>query len=61
MYYELIYRQIEKSTPEQISEIAMQIRKNESKEIFDRISHYFQCEMENRLGKSAKWLRHKQN
>ena len=54
MYYELIYRQIEKSTPEQISEIAMQIGKNESKEIFDRISHYFQCEMENRLGKSAK-------
>lgn len=54
MYYDLIYRQIEKSTPEQISKIAMQIGKAESKELFDSMSHYFQCELENRLGQSAK-------
>ena len=54
MYYDLIYRQIEKSTPEQISQIAMQIGKAESKELFDSMSHYFQCELENRLGQSAK-------
>lgn len=53
MYYELIYRQIEKSTPEQIAEIVKQIGKDESKELFGKISHYFQCEMEDRLGKSA--------
>lgn len=54
MYYELIYRQLEKSTPEQIIEIAKQIGKDESKELFGKISHYFQCQMEDRLGKSAK-------
>ena len=54
MYYELIYRQIKKSTPEQIAEIVKQIGKDESKELFGKISHYFQCEMEDRLGKSAK-------
>ena len=53
MYYELIYRQIEKSTPEQIAEIVKQIGKDESKELFGKISYYFQCEMEDRLGKSA--------
>ena len=41
MYYDLIYRQIEKSTPEQISQIAMQIGKAESKELFDSMSHTF--------------------
>ena len=54
MYYELIYRQIEKSSPEQIAEIAKQIGKDESKELFGKIAHHFQCEMEDRLGKSAK-------
>ena len=54
MYYELIYRQIKKSTPEQIAEIVKQIGKDESKELFGKISYYFQCEMEDRLGKSAK-------
>lgn len=54
MYYDLIYRQIENSTPEQISQIAMQIGKKESKELFANMSHYFQCELENRLGQSAK-------
>lgn len=34
MYYDLIYRQLENSTPEQISQIAMQIGKTESKELF---------------------------
>lgn len=53
MYYELIYRQIENSTPEQISQIATQIGKTESKALFDNMSYYFQCELENRLGKSA--------
>lgn len=54
MYYELIYRQLERSTPEQITEIARQIGKDESKELLGKISYYFQCEMEDRLGKSAK-------
>ena len=53
MYYELIYRQIEKGTPEQIAELVTQIGKDESKEIFERISHYFQRQLENRLGQSA--------
>lgn len=53
MYYELIYRQIEKASPEQIEQIVTQIGKNKSKELFNDISHYFQCELENRLGKSA--------
>lgn len=54
MYYDLIYRQLENSTPEQISQIAMQIGKTESKELFASMSHYFQCELESRLGQSAK-------
>lgn len=53
MYYELIYRQIERSSPEQIAEIAKQIGKDESKDLFGKMVHYFQCEMEDRLGKSA--------
>lgn len=53
MYYELIYRRIEKGTPEQIAELVTQIGKDESKEIFERISHYFQIQLENRLGQSA--------
>ena len=48
MYYELIYRRIEKGTPEQIAELVTQIGKDESKEIFERISHYFQIQLENR-------------
>lgn len=54
MYYDLIYRQIEKSTPEQISQIAMRIGKEESKKLFSDMSHHFQCELESRLGQSAK-------
>ena len=54
MYYDLIYRQIEKSTPEQISQIAMKIGKEESKKLFSDMSHHFQCELESRLGQSAK-------
>lgn len=54
MYYDLIYRQLENSTPEQISQIAMQIGKTESKELFASMSHYFQYELESRLGQSAK-------
>ena len=54
MYYELIYRQIENSTPEQINEIVMQIGKNESKEICEKIMHYFKCEKKNRIDKSTK-------
>ena len=53
MYYDLIYRQIEKSTPEQISQIAMKIGKEESKKLFSDMSHHFQCELESRLGQSA--------
>lgn len=53
MYYELIYRQIEKGTPEQIAKLVSQIGKDESKDIFERISHYFQSQLENRLGQSA--------
>lgn len=53
MYYELIYRQIEKGTPEQVAELVTQIGKDESIEIFERISHYFQRQLENRLGQSA--------
>ena len=54
MYYDLIYRQIEKSTPEQSSQIAMRIGKEESKKLFSDMSHHFQCELESRLGQSAK-------
>lgn len=54
MYYELIYRELEKCTPEQIREIAEQIGKSESKELFGKISHYFQTELENRVGKASK-------
>lgn len=54
MYYDLIYRQIEKSTPEQISQIAMKIGKEESKKLFSDMSHHFQCELESRLGQSAR-------
>ena len=53
MYYELIYRQIEKCTPEQVAELVTQIGKDESKDILERISHYFQRQLENRLGQSA--------
>lgn len=53
MYYELVYRQVEKSTPEQIAEIVKQIGKDEAQRIFEEMSHYFQRELEGRLGKSA--------
>lgn len=54
MYYELIYNALEKSTPEQIQQLASQIGKDECKELFDRMGLYFQTELENRTGKSAR-------
>ena len=53
MYYELIDRQIEKITPEQIGELIEQIGKDEIKEIFSKMSYYFQNQLESRLEKSA--------
>lgn len=54
MYYELIYNQIERSTQKQISELATQIGKDKVKDLFDKISYYFNCELKNRLEKSAR-------
>lgn len=54
MYYELIYNQIEKSTQEEIAELASQIGKDKVKVLFGNIAYYFQCELENRLGISAR-------
>jgi len=54
MYYELIYNALEKSTPEQIQELASQIGKDECKELFEKMGLYFQIELENRTGKSAR-------
>ena len=54
MYYELIYRQIEKSTPEQLAELSTKIGKDNYKQLLGDISHYFQCELENRLGKAGR-------
>lgn len=54
MYYELIYRQIEKSTPEQLAELSTKMGKDNFKQLLGDISHYFQCELENRLGKAGR-------
>ena len=53
MYYELIYREVEKSTPEQISKMSMQIGKENCKKIFENMKNYFNYELDNRLTKSA--------
>ena len=53
MYYELIYRQLKKSTPEQINQMSIQLGKEELKTLLEKIEKYFQSELEDRLGKSA--------
>lgn len=59
MYYELIYRQIEKHTPEQIMQITKEIGKEETKDIFSRMSHYFQSEKEFKMTKLEEMTRAK--
>lgn len=54
MYYDLIYRQLEKSTPEQLNQIVTQIGKEGSKRILSEISHFFQRELAERINASAK-------
>ena len=53
MYYELIYKALERSSQEQLFEISEQIGENKYKEILDNIQYYFQNQMENRIGKAT--------
>lgn len=48
MYYELIYRQVKKSTPEQISELSNEI---DAKNILEQIQNYYHEELKNKLEK----------
>lgn len=53
MYYELIYRSIEKISSSQLKETKSQISEEQFNQILDKMEHYFQDEMESKIGKSA--------
>ena len=53
MYYELIYRSIEKISSSQLKETKSQIGEEQFNQILDKMEHYFQDEMESKIGKSA--------
>lgn len=53
MYYELIYRAIEKAKPEELAKISQQFSQVEVCKIFNNMQAYFQGEMERKLGKTG--------
>lgn len=57
MYYELIYRQIEKCTTKQITELSTQIGKQNLIVLLENISCYFECEIERKLEKLERMIR----
>lgn len=57
MYYELIYRQIEKCTTKQITELSTQIGRQNLIVLLENISCYFECEIERKLEKLERMIR----
>lgn len=53
MYYELIYRTIERSSPNKLKETKLQIGEEQFKQTLNKMEQYFQNEMERKIAKSA--------